>query len=90
MNTLNSVAVPIAKKNNSPVSGRSSAAMFRPIGSTEKDGGQIQERPVRPGDLAATIYRHFEVPLDSTYTDAANQPHNLLPHGGEPIRELTG
>ena len=58
------------------------------IGSTEKDGGQIQERPVTPGDLAATIYRHFGVPLDSTYTDTTGQPHNLLPHGGEPIREL--
>ncbi|HEY2785974.1 MAG TPA: DUF1501 domain-containing protein [Fimbriiglobus sp.] len=60
------------------------------IGSTEKDGGQIQERPIQPGDIAATIYKHFGIPLDSTYTDASNQPHNLLPHGGEPIRELTG
>lgn len=58
------------------------------VGSTEKDGGHIQERPVTPGDLAATIYRYFGVPLDSVYHDAAGQPHNLLPHGGEPIREL--
>ena len=58
------------------------------IGSTEKDGGQIQERPVKPGDLAATIYRYFGVPLDATYTDLAGQPHNLLPFGGEPIREF--
>jgi hypothetical protein len=60
----------------------------RVIGSTDRDGGQIRERPVSPGDLAATIYRHFGVPLDSTYTDATGQPHNLLPHGGEAIREL--
>ena len=58
------------------------------IGSTEKDGGQIQERPVKPGDLAATLYRYFDVPLDSVYHDATGQPHNLLPQGGEPIREL--
>ncbi|MBA4188624.1 MAG: DUF1501 domain-containing protein [Planctomycetaceae bacterium] len=58
------------------------------IGSSEKDGGQIQERPVRPGDLAATIYRHFGVPLDSTYKDATNRTLNLLPNGGDPIREL--
>ncbi len=58
------------------------------IGSTEKDGGQIQERPVKPGDLAATIYRYFGVPLDSVYHDATNRAHNLLPSGGEPIREL--
>ncbi len=60
------------------------------IGSTEKDGGHIQDRPVRPGDLAATIYRHFGVPLDSTYLDPTDRQHNLLPHGGEPIRELFG
>ena len=37
------------------------------IGRTDRDGGQISERPVSPGDLAATIYRYFGVPLDSTY-----------------------
>jgi len=58
------------------------------IGSSEKDGGQIQERPVTPGDLAATIYKHFGVPLDSTYKDATNRTLNLLPNGGDPIREL--
>ena len=60
------------------------------IGRTDRDGGQIGERPVSPGDLAATIYRYFGVPIDSTYTDTNNQPHHLLPHGGEPIRELIG
>src|SRR5262249_37399280 len=39
------------------------------IGSTEKDGGQIATRPVTPMDLAATIYRHMGVPLDTEYTD---------------------
>jgi hypothetical protein len=58
------------------------------IGSSDKEGGQIQERPVTPGDLAATIYRHFGVPLDSVYQDVTGQPHNLLPVGGEPVREL--
>jgi uncharacterized protein (DUF1501 family) len=58
------------------------------IGSTEKDGGKIQERPVAPGDLAATVYRHFGVPLDSTYADVSGRVLNLLPNGGEPIKEL--
>jgi hypothetical protein len=57
------------------------------IGSSTKDGGQVQERPVTPGDLAATIYKHFGVPLDSTYTDATNRTLNLLPNGGTPVRE---
>ena len=58
------------------------------IGSSTKDGGHIQERPVTPGDLAATIYRYFGVPLDATYPDMTGRPHNLLPFGGEPMREL--
>jgi uncharacterized protein (DUF1501 family) len=58
------------------------------IGSSTKDGGQILERPVTPGDLAATIYRHFGVPLDSTYTDPAGRVLNLLPNGGDVVREL--
>ncbi len=58
------------------------------IGSSTKDGGHIMERPVTPGDLAATIYRHFGVPLDSTYTDATGRVLNLLPNGGDAVREL--
>ena len=58
------------------------------IGSSDKEGGQIQERPVTPGDLAATIYRHFGVPLDTTYADVSGRVLNVLPNGGEVIREL--
>ena len=58
------------------------------IGSSAKDGGQILDRPVTPGDLAATVYRHFGVPTDSTYADPAGRVLNLLPDGGTPLREL--
>ncbi len=58
------------------------------IGSSSKDGGSIQERPVHPGDLAATIYKYFDVPLDAVYHDASGRQHNLLPNGGEVLREL--
>jgi len=58
------------------------------IGSSTKDGGAIMERPVTPGDLAATIYRYFGMPLDSTYTDPAGRLLNLLPNGGEVVKEL--
>src|SRR6185295_1970055 len=37
------------------------------IGSSERDGGAVHQRPVTPGDLAATIYAHLGVPLDGTY-----------------------
>ena len=58
------------------------------IGATERDAGQIKERPITPGDLAATIYHHFGVPLTTTYDDNRGRPHPILNWGGEPIKEL--
>jgi uncharacterized protein (DUF1501 family) len=57
------------------------------IGATEADGGHIKERPVTPGDIAATIYRHMGVPLDSTYLDTTGRPRSIVDHGS-PIAEL--
>jgi hypothetical protein len=57
------------------------------IGSTERDGGHIATRPVTPGDLAATIYRHMGVPVDAVYLDPTNRPRALV-EDGEPIAEL--
>jgi hypothetical protein len=58
------------------------------IGSTESDGGQIKERPVTPGDLAATVYRFMGVPLDATYLDNRGRPRYIVENGGQPIAEL--
>src|SRR5439155_14783273 len=57
------------------------------IGATVKDGGTIKERPVTPGDLAATIYQHMGVPLDAAYLDSTGRPRSLVEHG-KPIGEL--
>lgn len=57
------------------------------IGSTEKDGGQIATRPVSPADLAATIYRHLGVPLDTEYLDGTGRPIPIV-YNGSPIAEL--
>ncbi len=57
------------------------------IGASEADGGTIKERPILPGDLAATIYQHMQVPLDTTYLDHSGRPRFILDHG-QPIREL--
>src|SRR5580765_3786677 len=59
------------------------------IGSTEKDGGQIQERPVTPSDFAATIFRHMDVPRDVTYLDNRGRPRFVI-EAGQPIAELCG
>ena len=58
------------------------------IGSTESEGGYIKDRPVTPADLAATIYSHFGVPLDTTYIDGGQRPRYVVEDGGEPIHEL--
>lgn len=57
------------------------------IGSSESDGGHISTRPVTPGDLAATIYRHMGVPTDTYYNDRDSRPMPIVP-SGQPIAEL--
>ncbi len=57
------------------------------IGASTRDGGDIAERPVIPGDLAATIYHHMGVPLDGTYTDHQGRPVPYLERGSV-LREL--
>ncbi|MCE9608471.1 MAG: DUF1501 domain-containing protein [Planctomycetia bacterium] len=58
------------------------------IGSTDESGGAIADRPVTPGDLAATIYRYMDVPLDTEYRDNGGRPHPIVQLNGKPISEL--
>ena len=57
------------------------------IGASSRDGGEIAERPVTPGDLAATIYHHMGVPLNTTYYDHQGRPMFIVDEGA-PLREL--
>lgn len=57
------------------------------IGASSRDGGEIAERPVTPGDLAATIYHHMGVPLDATYLDHQGRPNYIVDQGA-PLREI--
>jgi hypothetical protein len=59
------------------------------IGSTDRNAGQIRERAVTPGDLAATIFRHMGVPLDLFYQDSRGRPRPVI-ETGAPIPELFG
>jgi hypothetical protein len=58
------------------------------IGATESDGGNIKERAVTPGDLAATLFRYFDVPLDTSYLDNQGRPRIVVENNGKPIAEL--
>ncbi len=58
------------------------------IGATDRHGGAIAERPVRPQDLAATVYRYLGIDLDTVWRDPAGRPNPIVTAGGEPIAEL--
>ena len=58
------------------------------IGSSDSQGGEIKDRAITPSDLAATIYRHVGVSLDTTYLDTRGRPNYIVEENGEPIREL--
>ncbi len=58
------------------------------IGASNRQGGEISERPVTPGDLAATIYRHMGVPLETAYLDPRGRPNPIVQENGKPLAEL--
>jgi hypothetical protein len=58
------------------------------IGSSDNAGGTINSRPVKPSDIAATIYHHMGIPLDTTYLDNGGRPNHIVDGPGEPIREV--
>lgn len=58
------------------------------IGSSDKEGGAIDSRPVTPADLSATIYKHLGIPLDSTYLDNTGRPMHIVDGQGSPLKEL--
>jgi len=58
------------------------------IGASEHDGARAKSRPVSPADLAATIYRYMDVPLEATYLDNRGRPRPIVENNGLPIAEL--
>ncbi|MCE9608583.1 MAG: DUF1501 domain-containing protein [Planctomycetia bacterium] len=59
------------------------------VGSTTADGGAPKDRPLSPGDLAATMYRVLGIDHEQFIHDAQNRPHRVLEQG-KPIGELFG
>jgi hypothetical protein len=58
------------------------------IGSTDGRGYGIKDGRVTPSDLAATVFRHLGIGLDSHWTDPQGRPTPILTEGGRPIPEL--
>lgn len=58
------------------------------IGASDREGGAIHSRPVRPSDIAATIYHHMGIAPDATYLDNSGRPIPIVEGRGEPIAEI--
>ena len=59
------------------------------IGSTDARGGTIKSRRVSPSDLAATVFRHLRIPLDSQWLNPQGRPVPIVTGDGQPIAELS-
>ena len=57
------------------------------IGATDRRGGSIQERPLSPGDLAATVFSHLGIDPGSHWINPSGRPVPLV-ETGHPIAEV--
>ena len=57
-------------------------------GRTDAVAGSVQDFPVRPDDLAATLYEALGIPADTVLTDAQQRPRRLTE--GQPVPALFG
>lgn len=59
------------------------------IGSTDRLGGEAKDRPVRFGDVFATLYHNLGIdPHATTVNDLSGRPQYLVDNDCQPIREL--
>ena len=59
------------------------------IGSTDRLGGEAKDRPVRFGEVFATLYHNLGIdPNATTVTDLSGRPQFLVDNGYQPIKEL--
>lgn len=59
------------------------------IGATDRLGGEAVDRPVRFGDVFATLYQNLGIDVSkTTLPDLAGRPQYLVEDGSTPIREL--
>jgi hypothetical protein len=65
-----------------------SMRMGQVIGRTSARGEYVLDRPIRPQDVAATVYQHMGIDARSiSFEDRTGRPTYLI-ENGEPVREL--
>lgn len=57
------------------------------VGATDRRGGSIHERPLGPGDLAATVFTQLGIDPASHWINPSGRPTRLV-ESGQPISEL--
>lgn len=60
----------------------------RVYGATDRHAAHVKDLPVKPDDLAATLYEALGVPHDTLLADFADRPHRISE--GAPIAALLG
>jgi Protein of unknown function (DUF1501) len=60
----------------------------RVIGSTDHKGYDIKDRRVGPEDLAATVFQHLGIDLESTWRDPQGRPIPIVAGQGKPVAEM--
>jgi len=60
----------------------------RVIGSTDRKGYDVASRRVGPSDLAATVFQHLDIDLNSHWINPQGRPVPIVTEGGQPISEL--
>ncbi len=59
------------------------------IGSTDRIGGEAEDRPVRFGEVFATLYHGLGVNVNTaSITDLSGRPQHLVENGMQPLREM--
>jgi len=58
------------------------------IGSTDARGGAIHSDRVTPSDLAATVFRHLQIPLEAQWINPQGRPISIVTENGRPIPQL--
>lgn len=58
------------------------------LGATDRQGGAVAARPIRPDELAATIFHLLGIDASREFYDRQQRPHRVST--GQPIPELLG
>lgn len=59
------------------------------VGATDRIGGEAKDRPIRFGEVFATLYHNLGIdPNATTVTDLSGRPQFLVDNGYQPIKEL--